>query len=511
MHTLQHASARKRLLAGLMILLTAVFALAACAPAATQQQASASDPQSAQSAQSAQPAQPASAASSESSAAASSSTDGAQAATTQAASSSTATTQADYHNPGEGYTLKQVLVLSRHNIRAPLSTNGSALAQATTHEWIDWSANPSELTLRGGALETTMGQFFREWLETEGLIPQNWDPSESEARFYANAKQRTIATAQYFSSGMLPVANVPIETHAEYDSMDPVFIPAFTFLSDSYEDAALEQIAAMGGAEGMAGVAASLKDNFDLLADVVDYESSAGVTSGELAPFDTTDTQVTFELGEEPAMTGSLKTACSLADALVLQYYEAPSSARAAFGRELSLEEWTAISQIKDVYGDVLFTAPLVATNVANPLLSEMASELDAHGQGRIFTFLCGHDSNLSSVLSALKAEDYELPNTIEKKTPIGSKLVLECWADESGAQFCRLRLVYQSTDQLRNLALLTDGVAPVSFDLSLEGITKNADGLYAYDDVRSRIQEAIDAYGALVNEYGESELAEAA
>ena len=40
-------------------------------------------------------------------------------------------------------------------------------------------------------------------------------------RFYANAKQRTIATAQYFSSGYLPVANIDIYTNQEYDKMDP--------------------------------------------------------------------------------------------------------------------------------------------------------------------------------------------------------------------------------------------------------------------------------------------------
>ncbi len=509
---------RRHLFVGLIIILATMFALGACGQTTIQQQASSSASQQVQSVSAVSSEQDVAASSkvdnAEASAATSTSEAGAASSssnTTPAEADASAAEQADYHNPGDGYMLQQVLVLSRHNIRAPLSTNGSALAQATTHDWIEWTANPSELTLRGGALETTMGQYFREWLEMEELIPQNWDPGENEARFYANAKQRTIATAQYFSSGMLPVANVPIETHAEYDAMDPVFLPGFSFLSDSYEAAASEQIAAMGGADGMAGVAAGLQDNFELLANVTDYESSPGVASGELAPFDTSDTQVTLELGEEPSMTGSLKTACSLADALVLQYYEAEDSSRAAFGRELSLEEWTAISEIKDVYGDVLFTAPLVASNVAHPLLAEIASELDAHEQGRVFTFLCGHDSNLASVLSALGAEEYELPDTIEKKTPIGAKLVLERWADEGGAQYCRLRLLYQSTEQLRNLALLTDGVAPVSFDLSLEGISKNTDGLYAYEDVRSRLQEAVDSYDDLVEEYGDSALAEAA
>jgi hypothetical protein len=133
-------------------------------------------------------------------------------------------------------------VLSRHNIRAPLSTTGSALDKATPHTWIDWTSNASELSMRGGTLETMMGEYMRKWLESEELIPENYRPEAGKVRFYANAKQRTIATAQYFSSGMLPVADVDIETHADYDKMDPVFTPATTFVSDSYVDAALKSL-----------------------------------------------------------------------------------------------------------------------------------------------------------------------------------------------------------------------------------------------------------------------------
>ena len=61
----------------------------------------------------------------------------------------------------EHYKLQEVVILSRHNIRSPLSTNGSTLSRLTSHQWTDWSSAPSELTLRGGALETMMGQYFR--------------------------------------------------------------------------------------------------------------------------------------------------------------------------------------------------------------------------------------------------------------------------------------------------------------------------------------------------------------
>jgi hypothetical protein len=97
-------------------------------------------------------------------------------------------------------TLDRVVILSRHNIRSPLSGSGSLLGEITPHEWFGWTSNPSELSLRGGILETMMGQYFRLWLEDVGLFPENYRPEEGAVRFYANAKQRTLATARYFSA-----------------------------------------------------------------------------------------------------------------------------------------------------------------------------------------------------------------------------------------------------------------------------------------------------------------------
>ena len=65
----------------------------------------------------------------------------------------------------EGYTLNQTVILSRHNIRSPLSGNGSLLDKITPYKWHEWSSGPSELSIKGGLLETEMGQYFRKWFE----------------------------------------------------------------------------------------------------------------------------------------------------------------------------------------------------------------------------------------------------------------------------------------------------------------------------------------------------------
>lgn len=391
------------------------------------------------------------------------------------------------------YKLKEVVILSRHNIRSPLSTNGSALSKMTPHEWTNWSSAASELTLRGGVLETEMGQFFRQWTIETGLFKDNYVPSIDEVNVYANSMQRCIATAQYFSSGFMPVANLRVNHRYVPSKMDPIFFPRLTKSTEAFRTEAMKQINAMGGKEGLVGINKSLKESYDLIAKVLDMKQSEYYKKGEIKDFVNNDTQITLELNQEPGMKGSLKNANSASDAFILQYYEEPDGMKAAFGHKLTTEDWTKIAKVKDVYGDVLFTAPIVAVNVAHPLLQYMYDELN--DKDRKFTFLCGHDSNIASVDAALGVEDYSLPNSIEKKTPIGSKLVLEKWVDAAGKAYIAVNLVYQSTDQLKQMSLLDLQHAPQVFSLKLKGLNQNTDGLYTFEDVNARFLQAIRAY----------------
>ena len=394
------------------------------------------------------------------------------------------------------YKLKEVVILSRHSIRSPLSTNGSTLSKMSTHQWTNWTSAPSELTLRGGVLETMMGQYFRKWVISEGLFPENYVPTSDEVNIYANSMQRTIATAEYFSSAFMPMAGLRVNHRFSPSKMDPVFFPRLTKVTDSFKKEAMEQINAMGGKKGIVGINEGLKPSYDIIAKVLDLKDSPACKEGIACAFNDYNTQILLEVGEEPRMKGSLKLANSASDAFILQYYEEPDALKAAFGKKLTIKDWQNIAKVKDVYGDVLFTAPVVAVNVAHPLLVYMNDELNA--KARKFTFLCGHDSNIASVDAALGVEEYTLPNTIEKKTPIGCKLVFEKWADKSGKEFVGVNLVYQTTDQLRHLNTLTLENPPMVFPLKLKGLQANADGLYKAEDINARFVEAIRAYEAI-------------
>lgn len=398
------------------------------------------------------------------------------------------------------YQLKEAVVLSRHNIRAPLSDSKSDLGQMTPHDWTKWTAGKSELTLRGGALETMMGQYFRKWAVDAGLFPENYIPTADDLNVIANSMQRCIATGRYFTSGFMPVGDVVVNHRFTPSKMDPLFNPQLTKVSPQFVEEAMKQIAAMGGERGIVGISEQIEPDYKLMMEVLDVDSSpmAKENSPKLKAFNNYNTEVLLEKWQEPRLASgsALKELNAASDAFILQYYEEPDPVKAAFGKDLTPEQWAQLAHVKDTYQDVLFTAPIVAVNVSHPLIQYMYDEL--RSPDRKFTFLVGHDSNLSSVATALGVEEYELPDAIEKKTPIGSKLVIEKFAGPDGVEYADINIVYQSVDQLRNMELLDLDNPPMIYNLSLSGLTRNADGLYLLSDVEKRFEEALAAYDAI-------------
>lgn len=399
------------------------------------------------------------------------------------------------------YELKEVVVMSRHNIRSPLVSGGAAYMRVTPYEWFAWSSPGSQLSLRGGVLETEMGQFFRKWLVGEGLLPDNCRPEGDEVLFYANSRQRTFATAKYFSAGFLPFANVEITHKYEEDKMDPLFTPKFTKMNDAYRQQIIAEMQTLHG--GPQAWMQSVQPALTLLEDVIDMAHSPAAQNDTLH-FRYDDTQIKLERDDEPRMSGGFTLANSVADALVLQCYE--SESMTAFGHELTLEQWRSICGIKAVYDGLLFTVHSAAVNLAYPLVSRIYEEL--HHEGRKFMFLCGHDSNLASIGAALRLVYPETEQAMEIRTPIGTKLVFEKWSErqwegdgtpEIGTEeYVAINLVYQTVDQLQGRTLLSVEAPPMVLPVTVEGLTPNSDGLYRLADLDARMLETMAEYEAI-------------
>lgn len=394
----------------------------------------------------------------------------------------------------DNYQLTEVVALSRHSVRTPLSSPESTLGQVTPHSWVKWSAPKSELTLRGGILETEMGQYWRKYLDKAGLIKEDVCPNLDEINLYANSMQRTVATANYFASGFKPTCHLNVYHRFKPSKMDPIFFPRLTKVTPDFIKMARSQINHLNGFNHVDDFTYSLKPIFKNLEKVLDLKQSPLCQKEKFCQFNDFKTEVMFKKGDEPRLKGNLLLGTKIADALVLQYLEDSNEPPVIFKQKISFADIQNISKIKDTYGDILFSAPIVAVNVAHPLLTYMRDELLA--PNRKLTYLVGHDSNLTSVMSALDIIPPTLENSLESRTPIGSKLLFEKFVDKkTGKLWIKLSLMYQSSDQIRHLSILDLDNPPMQVALAFKGLEKNPAGFYAFEEVIERFNHAIHQY----------------
>lgn len=383
--------------------------------------------------------------------------------------------------------LQQVLMLSRHNLRAPLATNGSVLEQSTKKSWPQWDVAGGELTTKGGVLEVYMGNYTRQWLAQQGLVQNGSCPDSSSIFVYANSLQRTVATAQYFVTGAFPGCDIAVTHQDAMGTMDPVFNPVITDDSEAFNKKALAAMTA-------ANEKLALKPALQRLEKIIDYKSSPACNGKKQCDLSSGDNTFIAENGKEPGVNGPLKTGNSLVDAFTLQYYEGFPADQVAWGQIKTPEQWKELAAIKNGYQDALFTSPEVARDVAAPLVDYIRSQLvdqDKASAPKV-TLMVGHDSNIASLLSALQVKPYELPGN-DEKTPIGGQVVFERWHDaKNNKDLLKVEYVYQTADQLRNADVLSLKNPPKRVTLQLAGCDTDANGYCSWDQFTTALNTAL-------------------
>lgn len=362
--------------------------------------------------------------------------------------------------PVHGDTLEQVILLSRHNLRAPVVASG-ALANATPETWPRWEVAPGELTTKGGVLEVYMGRYIGQWLRQAQLLPATGCPQPSDFHAHANSLQRTQATAQFFVAGAFPGCHVAVEQRRPLGTMDPLFDPVIHNRDTLFRERALS-------AMQQALAASQLTPALAVVEAVTRYPESAACTGRGDCHLMLADTTLSAEPGSEPRASGSLALASGVVDALLMEHYQGSGIPREGWGRLTTEAQWQALAQIRNRYQDILFGTPEVARDVAAPLLARVDALFKDPASPKV-TLLVGHDSNIGSVLAALGIADYTLPGQYEK-TPIGGLLQFERWRGRGGEARYRLVYVYPTGEQLRDAVALTDAQPPGRVKLTLPG-----------------------------------------
>lgn len=387
----------------------------------------------------------------------------------------------------DNYTLEQVVVFSRHGLRAPLASPTSTLGKITPNQWPQWDTPASYLTTRGGVLESYFGHYFSEWLVDNKLLTENTCPSENEVYIYTNSLQRTIATGQYFTVGAFPGCIVPIIHKEKLGTMDPVFFPVISDDNPEFKQAAITSINQTAHAKGIEGLNQKLNNTYQDLSNIINYTQSTNCLADKQCDFTDLPTKIIIEKGKEPGITGPLRTGTSIADAFILQYYEGAPLQDIAWGKIKNNKQFEQLVAIKEHYNTVLFGSPVIAKQVAANLINYINQTFSEKNHTK-FTFLVGHDSNVASLFSALKIKSYTLPDQFET-TPIGGKIVFQKWRDNhSGEALMKIEYFYQSTDQIRNLTQLNRNNPPHKVTLAMENCPTNTMGFCSFSTFKQII-----------------------
>lgn len=390
----------------------------------------------------------------------------------------------------KGYSLEQMVVMSRHGVRTPLGGKDSMVSRMTPHSLHVWNIAPGHLTLKGAINETAFGEYFRCYLVDEGFMPENWVPEPGEVSFYTNSFQRTIATAKYFSAGMFPVADIPIEHKLALDKSDPVFIQPIVFdtprlyeLGMDYHEKYLRNNMVQVG-EWLA--------SFE---KVMDFKNSSYAREKGIDHIPPTD--IRFRLrGEDlnkPGFEGMVYDAYKAVDPLIMQYYEEPDDNLADWGEGLTRQDWENIGAMNSTGLAMICGNPAIATRNTHALLKLIDDDLK--DENKRFSFICGHDTNIIMLMTVLDTGDYRVPGVISYKAPIGGKIVLEKRRGKDGNLYVNAFMIYQSDAQIRNCSMLDLANPPLIYQLNVQSLPQNEDGLYLYDDFEQFLQDSFARY----------------
>jgi 4-phytase/acid phosphatase len=332
--------------------------------------------------------------------------------------------------------LERVVLLQRHGVRAP-TKSPDALAAFAQQPWARWPVAPGELTDHGAAALARLGDGLR--FHYASLL----DDCGRVFVWADNADQRTRLSGNAMAAALAPGCNITAKWAKGDD--DDLFHGDRVCPTD--DKAAQDAVAAR-----LPGVISRRQKAYD----------AARRKLVEILGKDIGKDNAVRKGGK---LEGVLGDASSLTENLYLEYAEGMD--HPGWGR-MSRADLIAIMPLHDMASDLGRRTPLLAAHNGTLLAQQIVALMTAT-PGRIavpdtarVVLLAGHDTNISNIAGMLGVT-WTLPGQPDSTAP-DTALAFEVWRDKAGP-FVRLRLFYQTLDQLRDLTPLRD---PPHRDLKL-------------------------------------------
>ncbi|KAJ8710868.1 hypothetical protein PYW08_009383 [Mythimna loreyi] len=336
----------------------------------------------------------------------------------------------------KNFTLKQILILGRHNIKYPLSDE---LERYSSKPWPPKTSPQGVLTTRGAQLEGYMGEYFSEWFKEEHFLPEGC-PDEDTVYVYANTKSRAKATARAFIDSMFKGCNVTVH-HKDTIEPDPLFESGVRNTSEIYKEKILKEV------NKKLGNNSKLMKTYSELNKILEIENSQICKQDGVCDLTKANDTVLYQIGKTVKVLGPLKIAHLVVNAFVMCYYEGMPIEDIAWGQITTPEKWNMLTEVTRLNADIRYG--VIGDDVSKPLVRYIIQTFKDYDEMPKFMVLVGHDNNMVSVEYALGFQPIDLVNQFEKY-PIGGKFVFQRWTDGE-SDFLKVEYVYPSWSQLRN------------------------------------------------------------
>ncbi len=399
--------------------------------------------------------------------------------------------------PARDAKLQLVIVLTRHGVRSPL-TSQADLDKYSSLPWPTWEVPPGILTAHGYDLMKIFGFWDRAKFSGEGLFAPTGCADSTHVSILADIDQRTRETGKALAEGMFP--NCSVEVHSRPDGVpDPLFSPRKAGVG--HPDPALVA-AAIAGRIG--GNPANLTETYrPQLAALDRILSGCGRQPANPKRTSIFDIPASLQPGTGDSLLsvrGPLVTSSTLAENLLLEYTQGMSDADTGWGC-LDGATLRFIMQANIAAWNYEDRTPTFARIYASNLLDHIRRTMEQSVTGKPVSgalgkrgdrliILVGHDTNIATLSGALGI-DWIADGRVDDSPP-GGALVFELWRSPKAGPFVRVAFTTQTLEQMRNSDPLTPANPPAEAPIFIPACSR-PDLSCAWDGFSSALREATD------------------
>lgn len=383
----------------------------------------------------------------------------------------------------EDLTVEKAVILIRHGIRPPSSSERKLFEPITSEAWPKWTSPDGALTEHGNDATRRIGEYYRQ--RYAALLGVTGCDHEKDVFAWANSgSSRTVDTAAAFLSGAFPNCGIKVD-HKDGEDVDPMFwsfgVGKTPLEPDRTKAAILE---AMGGS-----IEAARKQYSEAFKAADEVIPCCHVSICEITGLESqcsfSDLPWYLKEGGDPKfyqIMGGAEMGQVISEQIRMAYTEGMPLDQIGWGKIASAQDVRKILELHRIRYKLFEETPYVAAKGGSQFLKQILlsltdgssaqTSLDHEGkfpQAKL-TLLSGHDTNIANV-GALIGVRWQPQDYPENDTgPLGA-LVFDRLSDsKTGKEFLKLSYITPRMDAIRNSLPFTDPANVEAIELTIPG-----------------------------------------